>query len=127
MSADLARFVFPVTKLEKSYEDKGVVVPKRGDGTPVATTRLGLNPTGRRKATVAALTAAGGSNKKLLAQAERVRECIAGGLELLGSMHTQKKRSPMPSRPRSPHERARRDARPHRRRPHRGSYPASPG
>ena len=93
MSADLARFVFPVTKLEKSYEDKGVVVPKRGDGTPVATTRLGLNPTGRRKATVAALTAAGGSNKKLLAQAERVRECIAGGLELLGSMHTQKKRS----------------------------------
>ena len=87
MAADLEQFVFPVTKLERQYEDDDVFVPKRGAGSLVATSALSFSPSGRRKATVAPLTAERGSSKRAVANAERVRDHILAGLDLLSTMY----------------------------------------
>ena len=80
------RFVFPVTKLDVAYEDKGVVVPKRGEGVTVATSSVPFDPAGKRKSAVAPLKAVDGKTGGLPEQAERTRTRIGQGLALLARM-----------------------------------------
>ena len=74
------RFVLPITKLEKAYEDEGVFVPRRGEGKAVASASLTLSATGKSKGSVAALKPSKAATKKLLGQAERTRSHVAGAL-----------------------------------------------
>jgi len=85
--------VFPVTKLGEAFTDKGVSVPKRGDGIPVATATIGLNAAAGRAGSVSALTLTESANSRVLKQAERTSAHVAGGLELLARMQSEGRES----------------------------------